>query len=499
MEHTWHQGLRAGVWIASANSKATELPVHQYRDLDDFTGESWITSVEGQKFEICWSADILGSDPKLQSLDLRATVWLDGIQIAGGVLEAESIAKGEYASISGQLIAADKERPCEFGTLTLTDNDDDQIDTITPDDLNTIRVELQWGRLAILGSPVRVRVPLELDSANPYSFRPKRDLEAVTYIARHASQALLEAQSILTPKLKPQEDRDIIDIDDIKSELDLDIVQRQRRVHNLGTIDISDTKSEPDSSSLSDTGGLDDSDEIIFVKHMVPISMLLKEKLRTSSRAVKEESASDPELDNAANKGDSSIPVRTPPSPKSPSKKAVRITEAESPQQRRESSGKGKAREISVPTGPAASAPALPSPPPSPPTHRIGLRPRPADRCSSGLPVTHIQLGEVSKRLGIVHVQETFECENAVDPVRLLTLSRGTLINDARARGGNALVDEVWEYTVSKRGKAGYVVKVLYTAGAALVEGTTGPQKPVALDIAKTKGINGLMTLTSRH
>lgn len=81
---------------------------------------SWITSVEGQKFEICWSADILGSDPKLQSLDLRATVWLDGIQIAGGVLEAESIAKGEYASISGQLIAADKERPCEFGTLALT-------------------------------------------------------------------------------------------------------------------------------------------------------------------------------------------------------------------------------------------------------------------------------------------------------------------------------------------------------------------------------------------
>lgn len=64
----------------------------------------------------------------------------------------------------------------------------------------------------------------------------------------------------------------MIDIDDIKSELDLDIVQRQRRVHNLGTIDISDTKSEPDSSSLSDTGGLDDSDEIIFVKHMVRLA-----------------------------------------------------------------------------------------------------------------------------------------------------------------------------------------------------------------------------------
>lgn len=51
---------------------------------------------------------------------------------------------------------------------------------------------------AILGSPVRVRVPLELDSANLYSFRPKRDLEAVTYIARHASQGeLLAEQSVL--------------------------------------------------------------------------------------------------------------------------------------------------------------------------------------------------------------------------------------------------------------------------------------------------------------
>jgi hypothetical protein len=58
-----------------------------------------------------------------------------------------------------------------------------------------------------------------------------------------------------------------------------------------------------------------------------------------------------------------------------------------------------------------------------------------------------------------------------------------------------------WEYTVSKRGKTGYVVKVDYTATAVLTtdEGATDPQKPVAIDIAKTKGVNGLMTVTSRH
>jgi hypothetical protein len=58
-----------------------------------------------------------------------------------------------------------------------------------------------------------------------------------------------------------------------------------------------------------------------------------------------------------------------------------------------------------------------------------------------------------------------------------------------------------WEYTVSKRGKSGYTVKIDYTAGAVFVagDGAHDPQKPVAADIAKTGGVNGLMTITSRH
>ncbi|QRW05374.1 pyridine nucleotide-disulfide oxidoreductase [Ceratobasidium sp. AG-Ba] len=200
---------------------------------------------------------------------------------------------------------------------------------------------------------------------------------------------------------------------------------------------------------------------------------------------------------NAGKEKDLNEPV-APPSPKSPSKRSVQISEP--PEVAR--ANKGKRRKTEPPA--AGSAPAvpqasLPSPPPSP---RITFRPRPANRCSSGgSPISHPELGEIFRRYGTVYVNETFECTDAVDPVRLLTLSRKTLLSDARARGGNALADEVWEYTVSKRGKNGYTVKVEYTATAVLMkgEGITDPQKPVAIEIAKTKGINGLMTVTSRH
>ncbi|CAE6436457.1 unnamed protein product [Rhizoctonia solani] len=207
-------------------------------------------------------------------------------------------------------------------------------------------------------------------------------------------------------------------------------------------------------------------------------------------------SASDPALDAQAASNDRPQPVQAPPSPKSPSKKSVRISEAGSPPIHN-SSIKGKGRELAN-YGPAASMPQLPSPPPSP---RINIRPRQASRCFSGEPISHSHVGEVVKKCGPVHVHETFECEDAVEPVRLLTLSRRTLVNEARLRGGNTLIDESWEYTVSKRGKSGYTVKVDYTAGAVFITGNGAhdPQKPVAVDIAKTGGVNGLMTITSRH
>ena len=105
-------------------------------------------------------------------------------------------------------------------------------------------------------------------------------------------------------------------------------------------------------------------------------------------------------------------PIPTPPSPKSPSKKSVRISEVDLPPRRaREDKGKGREKT-------AASTPAdhvgLPSPPPSP---RISLRPRPAERCSSGDPASHKEIGEVLGQYGTVSVNETFECADAVDPV----------------------------------------------------------------------------------
>ncbi|KAG9104496.1 hypothetical protein FRC06_001877 [Ceratobasidium sp. 370] len=187
-------------------------------------------------------------------------------------------------------------------------------------------------------------------------------------------------------------------------------------------------------------------------------------------------------------------PMVTPPSPKSPSKRSVQISEPDIVR-----ADKGKGRKADIASAPAV--PTLPSPPPSPPAPRISLRPRPASKCSSGEPASHPEIGEIFRRYGPVSIHETFECTDAVDPVRLLTLSRKELLSETRARGGNALADEVWEYTVSRKGKTGYVVKIDYTACAVLTkgEGVSDPQKPVAIDIAKTKGINGLMTVTSRH
>ncbi|KAG8747872.1 hypothetical protein FRC10_010491 [Ceratobasidium sp. 414] len=187
-------------------------------------------------------------------------------------------------------------------------------------------------------------------------------------------------------------------------------------------------------------------------------------------------------------------PMVAPPSPKSPSKRSVQINEADII---RVDKGKGRKAD----NAPAPAPTTLPSPPPSPPAPRISLRPRPPSKCSSGVPTSHPELGETFRRYGPVSIHETFECTDAVDPVRLLTLSRKELLSETRARGGNALADEVWEYTVSKKGKTGYVVKVDYTACAVLMEGEgiADPQKPVAVNIAKTMGVIGLMTVTSRH
>jgi hypothetical protein len=119
-------------------------------------------------------------------------------------------------------------------------------------------------------------------------------------------------------------------------------------------------------------------------------------------------------------------PTTTPPSPKSPSKKSVQISEGDNVTRRvqisegdiihkHERVDKGKGRKTENAAAPAVPT-ALPSPPPSP---RISFRPRPADRCSSGTPTSHPEIGEISGRYGTVIINETFECTDAVDPVRL--------------------------------------------------------------------------------
>lgn len=192
--------------------------------------------------------------------------------------------------------------------------------------------------------------------------------------------------------------------------------------------------------------------------HQIPVVHGIVRRWR---HADMDKSTSEASLDLAAGTPEKRpVPIITPPSPKPPSKKSVRISEVDLLHRHtRDEKGKGPERA-------AASAPAvpvaLPSPPPSP---LLSLRLRPADRCSSGEPASHPELGEVFRQYGSVSINETFECADAVDSVRLfvylytqpdlraygmyalqvrlLTLSRRTLLAEARARGGNALVDEV--------------------------------------------------------
>ncbi|CAE6526111.1 unnamed protein product [Rhizoctonia solani] len=490
---------RATVKVRVTDKDGNDLEMFGIRDSGPNTKECWIPSEEEEEFQITWGAK--APIRRYKNLALRAVPYLDGVKRVEGILTASQRESGESGCLDGEQVGVDRSSPFQFSRLRTTTDDlelEKHKNHIHAANLNTIKVVVAWGRAtvrelspedveetifppvrnrglthesnvkrgnysaAILGEPV---VTGSSPCTHTYTFRRDRKLEEFVFVFRYASLDWLREQGITPPPRRsrraPSHTPDYINVDaldhDVKLESDTKVTQLPATQQGVF---------------------LDPEGEIEILKHL----------LHDSTK-----SASDPALDGQGNSNDD--PVRAPLSPKSPSKKSVRISEAESPP-RQNSSVKGKGREVVANPGPAASMPQLPSPPPSP---RIQIRPRPRNRCCSGDPVSHPDIGEVSKKYGSVHAHETFECEDAVEPVRLLTLTRRTLVNEARARGGNALVDEVWEYTVSKRGKSGYTVKVDYTAAAAFVDGVHDPQKPVAIEIAKTKGINGLMTVTSRH
>ncbi|KAB5592002.1 hypothetical protein CTheo_4526 [Ceratobasidium theobromae] len=326
MEYEWHgcgAGLKARAWIERPDGK--ELDTYF---VDGDIENSWIASVEGQEFEVCWSAKFCTSDPQLRSLDLGATVWLDGVEVGAGVLGSASIIKGDYTSISGRFVATDmhihKERLCQSGRSVSTD-DDDQAHLIL-EELNTIRIELEWGWLyeagqvdepgdveeiqgsiqeqepksgdhgsAILEDPDPVKVPSDPDELKIYGFRRRRSLDPTNWVAHCAPLAWLEAEGIVSkPRQGCKAAQDVANAgeSELKPEPGPEpepepapctyLTGKRKRTCGLELTGSSDIKSESDSDNF---GNLGEGDEIICVEHLVSISTsgIPRKKLRTSS------------------------------------------------------------------------------------------------------------------------------------------------------------------------------------------------------------------------
>ncbi|CAE6495401.1 unnamed protein product [Rhizoctonia solani] len=226
------------------------FPEYGWKNLDDSTAHCWIPAVDGKNFEIRWYA----SGPESYSgLDVKATPYLDGEETDCGILMADERAENLRGWLDGHQVGVKKTRPFQFATLELTDNQA-KAEQVHPEDLHTIRVELEWGRsqpqntrlkktrpkfskpktkgpiyekmvktgnhsCARLGSPV----PSEpLPYARPFC-PVKTNVGQVTFIFRYASADWLQANAVkINQAPNANNDKEIIDVDQMESEPELE-------------------------------------------------------------------------------------------------------------------------------------------------------------------------------------------------------------------------------------------------------------------------------------
>ncbi|CAG7847427.1 SubName: Full=Uncharacterized protein {ECO:0000313/EMBL:CCA68187.1} [Serendipita indica DSM 11827] len=113
--------------------------------------------------------------------------------------------------------------------------------------------------------------------------------------------------------------------------------------------------------------------------------------------------------------------------------------------------------------------------------------------CASGQPTTHPALADVEyEELGAFSIERVFVCRGGVNTVRLLQLTRRSLLEEGQMVGANALVNESWSCDVFRRSKDVYEARIRYSASMAKAY-KNSPSKPVA--IKEAKGIPGMMTI----
>ncbi|EUC61149.1 hypothetical protein RSOL_384390 [Rhizoctonia solani AG-3 Rhs1AP] len=105
----------------------------------------FVASSEGERFEVIWWPEDPDAIPdKYRRLDLRATVYIDGVLVEQRVLKACEWHKGQHGWMEGQQVDKYSARHFRWGQRELLDgNPEASIDL--NQDLNTIRVVVEWG------------------------------------------------------------------------------------------------------------------------------------------------------------------------------------------------------------------------------------------------------------------------------------------------------------------------------------------------------------------
>ncbi|KAF8599289.1 hypothetical protein BDV93DRAFT_609403 [Ceratobasidium sp. AG-I] len=246
---------KVSAWITNADG--FELPEYQMKEINEDTVECWIPSTEGTNFKIRWKSE-KGIQPEF---DLRCSPFLDGIRTSGGRLRAQHILRGAYKEKIGCSIGESSIQLYRFGKRLLTDREDIAPLTEAHEDLNTIRLELEWGKTVkttilkpikpLETKPIHERMANKGHSGSAelapptnrprtikcnFSFTPRPHLQPLVFIFRYASEDWLQAREIIPlsqlsrnsclPESKPIKKRarsgtpDIIDIDDLETDDD---------------------------------------------------------------------------------------------------------------------------------------------------------------------------------------------------------------------------------------------------------------------------------------
>ncbi|CAE7176935.1 unnamed protein product [Rhizoctonia solani] len=273
------ENLGLSVWIT--DSDKNKLPEYKVQETSHHTIECWIPSTEGKNFEIHFKMQ-RNPHPKY---DLAMVPILDGIKLQGDVVHKREINTGYSDFYNKELVEEATARLYVFGRQTLTDSDDyAEPDESLLENLNTIKFMLEWGRRG-RSSRAEFCTPQEIGpipetkmkKGHPgaaklgeaisvpavsmsYNFKVCDGIQPITFVFRYAPEDWLRAQGIV--KSDPgAKDHGNIGV-------------KKRAYSTLDVIDVDELETD---------------DEVEFVKHMVPASIINTSNKRQRTAVPKKE------------------------------------------------------------------------------------------------------------------------------------------------------------------------------------------------------------------